>query len=327
MPFGKSGTEAHKKNSRRYNKYLKPTLEEFSNDVKRADEFDHLGNINKDIIENLFYSHIVIADLSGGNANVFYELGVRHALKKNSTIPIAKKGESIPFDNSTYRTIFFDDDADGLVILQSELRSKIIASLNQSVLHIDNPVHDSLENKISDMLKDNLALTESHNNYEKECERLRKVVAQQNGKINELIKQMSDKDMLIERKEHLLKVHERNINKGKSIITNSKFLNVEESYWYNNILESKNSFIGLISAKWVDNTNSIKEQITNMVEQYDDHFMLVYFDLEKIEKLANELGIKTLPTVLFIKNGQVVNSFTGPQRDETYQGAFNRIYD
>ena len=52
------------------------------------------------------YSDIVIADLSEGNANVFYELGIRHALHKCSTILIIQEGYDIPFDLKQHVAVF-----------------------------------------------------------------------------------------------------------------------------------------------------------------------------------------------------------------------------
>ena len=55
----------------------------------------------------LVQSQICVADLSYGNPNAFYELGVRHMIKK-PTIQIIRKGDKIPFDVSQGRTIIVD---------------------------------------------------------------------------------------------------------------------------------------------------------------------------------------------------------------------------
>jgi thioredoxin-like negative regulator of GroEL len=67
-------------------------------------------------------------------------------------------------------------------------------------------------------------------------------------------------------------------------------------------------------------------QITKIATEYDDHFILVKMYLENITALATELQIKTIPTVIFVTNGALESRFTGIQRDEIYQGVFNRIY-
>ena len=94
MPFGMVGTEDHTRNLKIYRQLIKPVVEECGYESIRADELEHFGNITRDIIELLYESDLVVADLSGKNANVFYELGVRHALLRYGTVPIIRKGES-----------------------------------------------------------------------------------------------------------------------------------------------------------------------------------------------------------------------------------------
>ena len=55
---------------------------------------------------------MVIADITPVNANVFYEVGYSHALKK-PTILLAQRGTKLPFDISGFRTIFYDNTIDG----------------------------------------------------------------------------------------------------------------------------------------------------------------------------------------------------------------------
>lgn len=66
-----------------------------------------IGNIIKDILDNLYTADVVIADLTDKNANVFYELGVRHALK-DATILISQDIKHIPFDIKDYATLIYD---------------------------------------------------------------------------------------------------------------------------------------------------------------------------------------------------------------------------
>lgn len=65
-----------------------------------------MGNIIVDILDNLNRSDLVIADLTDRNPNVFYELGVRHALR-DSTILITQEIEDIPFDLRPYALIAY----------------------------------------------------------------------------------------------------------------------------------------------------------------------------------------------------------------------------
>ena len=107
MPFGKYGTEESKKNLKIYQLMIKPVVEAVGYNCIRADELEAMGNITRDIIELLHGADLVIADLTGRNPNVFYELGVRHALYRCGTIPIIHEGEYIPFDVANYRALYY----------------------------------------------------------------------------------------------------------------------------------------------------------------------------------------------------------------------------
>src|SRR5947208_2310140 len=60
---------------------IKRVLEkpEFGYDVRRADEIQQPGLITRQILETVYLADLVVADLTGHNPNVFYELAVRHA--------------------------------------------------------------------------------------------------------------------------------------------------------------------------------------------------------------------------------------------------------
>jgi hypothetical protein len=68
------------------------------------------GSITEDIIRLLDEADLVIADLTGRNPNVVYELGVRHTINK-PTIQTTDKGQDLPFDLVGERTIFFKRDS------------------------------------------------------------------------------------------------------------------------------------------------------------------------------------------------------------------------
>jgi DNA-binding transcriptional ArsR family regulator len=95
--------------------------------VVRADEIDDEGLITNQIIEHLLEDELVIADLSGRNPNVFYEVAVRHAARR-PIIHLITAGEQIPFDVSNMRAIQYAlDDPDVLEEAQDELDRKVTA--------------------------------------------------------------------------------------------------------------------------------------------------------------------------------------------------------
>lgn len=73
----------------------------------RADQISEPGMITTQVIQRIIDFDLIVADLSERNPNVFYELAIRHAIKK-PIVQIIRKGESIPFDVAGTRTIPFD---------------------------------------------------------------------------------------------------------------------------------------------------------------------------------------------------------------------------
>jgi hypothetical protein len=72
--------------------------------VERADKIDHPGLIDAQVIQKLLAADLVVADITGLNPNVFYEIGIRHMAQK-PIIHMHEVGERIPFDVSLYRSI------------------------------------------------------------------------------------------------------------------------------------------------------------------------------------------------------------------------------
>lgn len=125
MPFTDELTEI-------YNTFVKPTVEEptFNLVCRRADDVKSNKAIIQDIWKSICEARLIIADLSGLNPNVMYELGIAHTLGKE-TILIYQRGRDVkfPFDLSHIRRIEYDNNAVGGKTLQNELRSTLTAVL------------------------------------------------------------------------------------------------------------------------------------------------------------------------------------------------------
>lgn len=106
---------------------------------RRADHLGTPGDINRQVIERIVNDDLVIADLTGQNANVFYELAIRHSARKRC-IHLMKAGEKLPFDNSLQRTIFIDPEKPREIEKgKRELKAQIIASLHPNFV-VENPL-------------------------------------------------------------------------------------------------------------------------------------------------------------------------------------------
>ena len=81
-----------------YNNIIKPAVEAADYECIRSDEIPQSGNINVEMYRQLLNADIVVADVSTYNANAFYELGVRHALRPYTTITISEDKLVFPFD-------------------------------------------------------------------------------------------------------------------------------------------------------------------------------------------------------------------------------------
>jgi hypothetical protein len=108
--------------------------------VVRADEIDDEGLITNQVIEHLLEDELVIADLSGRNPNVFYEVAVRHAVAR-PVVHLITAGETIPFDVAHMRAVTYAlDDPDLLEEAQDELRRKVAAIEHSEDKPAINPI-------------------------------------------------------------------------------------------------------------------------------------------------------------------------------------------
>jgi hypothetical protein len=97
--------------------------------VERADQIAAPGMITTQVLDKLVSADLVIADLSGRNANAFYELAIRHHTGL-PTIHIIREGEVIPFDVGQHRAIQFSlDSYAALSAAQKALKNSIEAAL------------------------------------------------------------------------------------------------------------------------------------------------------------------------------------------------------
>ena len=136
---------------------IRPVLEPMGFDeVTASHEIDRPGSISRQALERILTDDLVIANLTGPNPNVMYELAVRHC-KELPVVVIAEEGTDLPFDISDERTAFYTNDMAGVTALKADLKGKIAAALSET--EIDNPVSRAAQSQI---MKDATATKDSH---------------------------------------------------------------------------------------------------------------------------------------------------------------------
>jgi len=109
MPFGKDGSPERERYNTAYEYIIRKPILDKGFECIRGDEIPEFGPIPEQIKKRLFDADLVVADLSGRNPNVFYELGFRHAMGI-PCISISDDLNGLPFDVATYRTVLYKLD-------------------------------------------------------------------------------------------------------------------------------------------------------------------------------------------------------------------------
>lgn len=119
---------------------IAPALEQLGVDGRTTQEITAQGNIRADMFRMLVSADLVVADLSIHNANVFYELGIRHGLRSSCTFLLRANLDKYPFDLSTDRYFVYDAGNPGASVerLVTALRNTL------AVRAVDSPVYEML---------------------------------------------------------------------------------------------------------------------------------------------------------------------------------------
>ncbi|WP_374266901.1 TRAFs-binding domain-containing protein [Zoogloea sp.] len=153
MPFGTKpdtyGNPAHF--DAIYAQLIKPAIEHAGLDVIRADEEKAGGDILEDMFQELLIADLVLVDLTADNPNVWYELGVRHALRRSGVVLVNAPRANKPFDNYTSRkyTYTLKDGAPDPATLDADIRAiaeMIRATLDSGLEKPISPVYSMLPN-------------------------------------------------------------------------------------------------------------------------------------------------------------------------------------
>lgn len=98
---------------------LSKTITDFGMKCLRADDL-YGNNIMQDIWKNINESRIILADITGKNPNVLYELGLAHTIDKDVII-LSQSVDDIPFDLRSLRHVIYQDNSDGYELLDKKI--------------------------------------------------------------------------------------------------------------------------------------------------------------------------------------------------------------
>ena len=134
---------------------IKPVFESLGISCYRAIDKNLNASIDKVMLQEIKNADIAIADISTLNANVMWELGVRHSLKPHHTIMICEKEQmsSIPFDVNHFVVHQYTHSEEGIPYREVERFKTYLTSLVQKILAqkdimSDSPVYTFLEDEM-----------------------------------------------------------------------------------------------------------------------------------------------------------------------------------
>ena len=115
-----------------YENHIKPTVENIQEmDCSRADDIYNNRSVIEDIWRLTNEARIIVAELTGKNANVFYETGLAHAIGKE-VILMTQSMDDVPFDLKHLRCIVYENTPEGIDQLKSDLTHTITNILNRT---------------------------------------------------------------------------------------------------------------------------------------------------------------------------------------------------
>jgi hypothetical protein len=147
-PIGEENSDIRRRSDQILRHIIKPAAEICGYKATRADEIDTPGLITSQVIQRVIGDPMVIADLTGTNPNVFYELAIRHASRR-PLVQLIEKGERIPFDLAGTRTVSVDHrDLDSVDRAKTEIVTQIRA-LEKNPELMETPISLSYDLEIS----------------------------------------------------------------------------------------------------------------------------------------------------------------------------------
>jgi len=144
-PIGEGSSEIRRHADGVIDAVISPVLNEMEYEIYVAHRMEDSGSITRQVIQKILEADLVVANLTGLNPNVMYELAVRHAVRK-PVVQICEKDTTLPFDISEQRTIFYTNDMQGVVELKKNFKSMVEKVVGDS--QPDNPIYSAMESQL-----------------------------------------------------------------------------------------------------------------------------------------------------------------------------------
>ena len=148
MPFGdkvdKDGKTIHFNDV--YDTFIEPTIKALDIDCIRCDKIVESGGIHNKMFTNIYDADVAVVDITMLNPNVFYELGMRHTIKKNVTIIIQQDDTKIPFNISGFTVVPYKMDDP---VFQKQAADQIQTMIKNGMANVkksDSPIYGVLPN-------------------------------------------------------------------------------------------------------------------------------------------------------------------------------------
>ena len=252
-PIGDENSEIRRKAEGLIVAIIKPVLISLGYEPIIPHKMTVPGSITDQVIECILSADMVIANLSGLNPNVMYELAVRHAARK-PVVCVVEETTNLPFDIKQDRVIIYNDEFYRVESMKRDLSQMIESAANLKTENIDNPIYRAQSNSIIEK-----QLNKTSNSSDVDINR---VILDRLSRLEDLIYYNSRKSMFQQPESYEFSIKFENpLNKKTAVIASA--------------IKRKLNSTGISSKIDVFDENRIK--------------LTVFSSPDRFEKMANEI--------------------------------------
>jgi len=146
-PIGASDSDERRHSDIFFHEVLEPALTD-RYEIVRADHLSEPGNINNQVIKAIVEADLIVADMSFGNPNAFYELGIADSFRK-PVVLFCRRADKLPFDKSNDRTVVADIDWYKEKCEAKAQIAEAASSIEKSEFLVSNPVTQAVSRATS----------------------------------------------------------------------------------------------------------------------------------------------------------------------------------